>query len=175
MPQIANQDYNIIRPVLWSFVNEDTPALMQLAAAKERGTIFDVLVEKPTEDANGLYRIVSVEEPYLWAQGRETVQISAVYNSRQYHGMSVIQEKLPNHPYPDLYRIMGDERPYLADSHNDTYICVDGYVVEAQVNAAVIFTGFSITNIKVETLPDGDKFINVPAEILPELIGIDEA
>lgn len=44
MPQIANQDYNAIRPVVGTSIQTDAAALAEIAGHIERGTVFDCIL-----------------------------------------------------------------------------------------------------------------------------------
>lgn len=60
MPQIANQDYTVIKPEYANTINVDGLALATLVRQIKRNTILDCVLLRPRENAPSLVKVVAI-------------------------------------------------------------------------------------------------------------------
>lgn len=88
MPQIANQDYNIVKATGIGDINADAHILGELKRHFLQGTIFDVIV-----DDDGSFRrvVLATEDVFGIANSNSVEEISLDYLLPQYEGLAAIQ------------------------------------------------------------------------------------
>lgn len=170
MPQIANQDYDIVAPKYANTVEKDAYALGQIKGHLLRGTAFDVLVQRYKNEGK-LSRIVSVDNvsaEIFWSASPYYVRLVAAHTQEQFLGLAAVQEACElttNLPEVGL----GDDEESLVEVETSKYICVDGKLVSPSVDDYDRISGFTIT----ENSPaQGDDWANISYEDLQKLIGL---
>lgn len=89
MPQIANQDYNIVKVTSGLLPNTDAAVIVALMKAYQQGTIFDVIVEDthPT-----LRRVVAADAESIGLANTDVAEeIGIEHTLPQYEGLAAIQ------------------------------------------------------------------------------------
>ena len=174
MPQIANQDFNIVRPALATNIVADAEALGQLAGHLKRGTIFDVIVEKSYEEVDGPSRITAVNAVpggtavFSFSYSEGTVMGITLYHTQeQYSGLAAIQRETKENNVPQIGE---DDNGYLCTGVDDAIdVCVNGNLVTpiwgGENGDALV--SYTITNVKAT-----GEFVNITEEDLANLIGV---
>lgn len=166
-------EHPIIRPAYAKAVVYDAEALGQLAGHVERGTIFDVLVEKATDDTDGLTRVLNVggEFPYLFlylfsAPDASVMPLQIEYNPTQYSGLAAVQKAVgATTEIPEL----ATNDDFLIETTEGRFICVGDKFVSATKDDDDKAIAFAIT----DTSPTaGTDYINISADDLQKLIGL---
>ena len=175
MPQIANQDYNVVKPAYADYVKVDAQALGMLAGYFDRGTIFDCVINNAVGgDENDFERIISIEETlrliyFFSASDGEVGHISFPYNSTQYDGLAAVQVAVEaTGSLPEL--IDWEETGYLGEDINGKYICVGNKLVSVEYGEDYKITKLTVTN---EDPEEGDDFVNISSDDLQKLIGVE--
>lgn len=161
MPQIANQDYNVIKPHFpGRTITEDTKAQLDIYSAFERGTVFDLLVKDVYGDAKGVSRVVAAVEYafggyvfYLPYTDRDSglpaiIQVT-IQNPGALPGLIKIQEQCPDYVEPVLEL---DDNGYLfvydGAAHN-RYITVDGNYISGENDGNDKLVNLSVTDVQI--------------------------
>lgn len=183
MPQIANQDYNVVAPQYAEVIMNDAAALGMLAGHIERGTIWDVIVKtvitSPQENCS--VRILSI---YSRPSDSRIINTIALYNGyddeintidikcspTQYEGLAAVQVACEDSS--GLPELTIDADAYLKDSTSDYYLCVDGKLVSVATDDD---DNISSLTVSTESPAEGADWVNVPYEDLQKLIGLPAA
>lgn len=175
MPQIANQDYNVIRPTIADAVWDDAAALGILAGHLDRGTIFDVVLNSFTSD---YARVIGLDEDlrggasitvYNTFDGKMQ-SFNVVYTSVQYEGLSAIQKslfELDPSTKNDLPALTLIDSEFLSDAPSGSYVCIDNKYVGVNYDQ-----NHKITDLFIyEDGPESD-YVNLSWEDAKKLIGL---
>lgn len=168
MPQIANQDYNIVAPQYADTVDRDAAALSVLAGHLERGTIFDVLIENGVDNPDGIARVVSVKDTIIFIVSPVSgpINIDADYTPSQYEGLAAVQKACEmTDDLPGLSTYNG----YLSQSQDEIFLCVDGKLIAAEVDGNDKLASISISN---ESPAADADWVNISWEDAQKLIGL---
>ena len=171
MPQIANQDYNVIRPEYANDVSVDAIALSKLSAHRERGTIFDVVIVDANIDDPTFSRVLDYNKQSMNVPGKT---IDVPYSPDNYIGLSAIQREMQmEDALPYLYLVDPPTEPYLAENGRDTLICVDGFKVIGEIFDDK-FISFTVSSEKVAPETEyGSGYVNISEEDLQKLVGLE--
>jgi hypothetical protein len=157
MPQIANQDYNVIEPYFTGrTITEDAKAQLDIYSAFERGTIFDLLLKDVYGETKGVSRIVAVINyaqgghifyiPYDVPGGGNMLQI-IIQNPDALPGLVKIQEQCTDYAFPSFE--LDDNGHLFVFDGNNRYITVDGNYVTGQNDGNDILVNVSVTNVQI--------------------------
>lgn len=171
MPQIAQQDYNVVKPAYADYIHNDAAALGVLAGHIERGTIFDVLV-KIAKDGDSFSRVVAASKEYgnIMVVDPEDGTLTFCpngYTPTQYEGLAAVQvaceltENLPSLAVNDYNYLMEDNSSY--------YLCADGKIVIVTLDDEDKIAALQVSS---ESPSDESDWVNVSFEELQKLIGL---
>lgn len=171
MPQIANQDYNIIRPEYADDISIDAIALSKLSAHRERGTLFDVVTVDANIDDPTFSRVLDYDNRSMNISNQT---IAVPFSPDIYIGLSAIQREMQmKNALPELYLVDPPAEPYLAESGQDTLICVDGFKVIGEIFDDK-FISFTVSSEKVAPESEyGSAYVNISEEDLQKLVGLE--
>jgi hypothetical protein len=179
MPQIANQDYNIVAPQYASSIFLDAAALGQIAGHIERGTIWDIILdgskdasEKDFSRVYGLSKDIAWEfyMIFFWdCFENEAYGLEIWYTQSQYEGLAAVQEAcgLVSHVPILVNKELSGGTLVVGERYSEKYICVDGKHLGYEEEDGTI-TGIIFTN--VEATPG--TFVNITAEDAQKLVGV---
>lgn len=173
MPQIAQQDYIVIKPKEGRTANADAECLRRLKQACENGTIFDCLMGSILMNEGTLDRVLSAYEDGTLIRvsdiaNNEDMLIELPYTVEQYSGLAAVQEaedeylQTPATEMPSLGNFDG----FLSENIEGVYICVNGFKL------SVTASGGELTALEIsDTEPEAD-FFNIAWEDALKLIGL---
>lgn len=193
MPQIANQDYNVVGP-LGGFIKITDSGRSMAALCRHilRGTIFDVILKDPYKDVEqnylgGLYRVLSVEDNsanfpehsnplrIIYAQAESYGEIDIDYFPETYDTIGKIQDQTgTEYPSPAFSPAeSGEYEGYfglLKNGEVNTFICVNGKFVTVEINIHdEDLESYEITDVAV---PEDVAHVNLSAQEMDTLIGV---
>lgn len=176
MPQIANQDYNIIRPAYADTIPHDAEALGQLAGHIERGTIFDVILFYIDGDGGKEYfRPTGLTIPedswpsidYFDSYLSENTYIELRYTPTQYSGLAAVQRACELTKKLPVLTKSGDD-DYLTEDNSSLFICVNGCLVLAESDDSDKIVSLTVTDQKAES----GTYADISEDDLQKLIGL---
>lgn len=167
MPQIANQDYNVIKPVYADHVEHDAVALGMLSGHIDRGTIFDVLIEQ----SYGIAKVITLKGNYgvtfITPEDDSIYVIPIDWSPTQYEGLAAVQVACQiDDAIPELGM---NASGVLLESNKKTYLCVDGKLVNVTANELSLVATLSVSN---DVPGQDDSWVNVSFEDLQKLVGV---
>lgn len=176
MPQIANQDYNIVAPQYADCITVDAAAMGVLVGHLKRGTIFDVLVEKYYDPNDTTSRIINA---YIRADGQGGIRawsdaegefplLVFLYTQTQYEGLAAVQEACGIHDSLPVFEVTGSS--YLSETESGNILCVDGKMLS--VGGTGEIESLEMTNLdpipgfdsKDISWEDAQKLIGLPLD-----------
>ena len=168
MPQIANQDYNVIRPVYADVIEHDASALGMLSGHIKRGTIFDVLIE---QSSYGIAKVITLKGDYgvifITPEDNSIQEISIDWSPTQYEGLAAVQVACQIED--ELPQLGMNASGVLLESNKETYLCVDGKLVNVTTNELSLVATLSVSN---DVPGQDDSWVNVSFEELQKLVGV---
>lgn len=175
MPQIAQQDYIVIAPIVANDIVSDAAALGRLAAILEKKdlTIFDVILDL-SGDGEDLEKIVARfyrRVAYISAEDSSVGEMNITNTAVQYEGLAAIQatKNGPKDVAPAIF-VETDYNNMIYEGSTGRYICtLDGYKVQAQVGADKRILELEKSS---ELAGDLDTQILVPFEEIEKLVGL---
>lgn len=175
MPQIAQQDYIVIKPKKGRAANVDAECLRRLKQACENGTIFDCIIYEPTvAEESDFSRVIAGYDIsiLLYSAGdTEIVSIEFPYTVTQYQGLAAVQEAEDEYSggveevLPSLSLVLGG---YLNEDNEGIPICVNGFRLSVTAPDGTI-AALEISDTKPA---EGEDFINIAWEDALKLIGL---
>lgn len=167
MPQMANQDYNVIS--VPDQLSESVFGSVAVLRHIEQQNIFDVIIDQQsTSGYKGKSRIVAVYEDYetgrpgiVYFNGNIQSSVLFQFTLAQYEGLAAIAEARGLDSIAEL----GISNGTLGILFEETRICVDGYLLNA-INTDGKLTGLSIGNKAT------GEFIDITWEDAQKLIGL---
>ena len=176
MPQIAQQDYIVIKPKEGRAANVDAECLRRLKLACENGTIFDCLVKDITiAEDNSLGRVLGKglnnNSADIYDTGNaEPYTLELPYTVEQYSGLAAVQEAEDEYletaasDMPSL----GNSDGFLSEFIEGLSICVNDFKLFVTVSGGIL-TALEISDTKPD---ESDDFINIAWEDALKLIGL---
>lgn len=172
MPQIAQQDYIVIKPKEGRAASQDAECLRRLKVAYENGTIFDCVVfDAISAGENSLCRVLAYAQNSIsvldWAND-EIGSLDVLYTPTQYSGLAAVQEaedELSGEPVMDLPKLQNGEG-FLYEIEQDINICVNDFKLSVTASGGKL-TALEISDEKME-----ENFINIAWEDALKLIGL---
>ena len=173
MPQIAQQDYIVIKPKAGRAAQDDAECLRRLKQACENGTIFDCLVGDITAIEGTLGRVLGAHNDGSYIDiynqsNSEPYALELPYTVEQYSGLAVVQEAVDGLGMMEDLPVMEAREGYLYESNNLVAICVNGFKLSATASGGTL-TALEISDTKPD---DGEDFINIAWEDALKLIGL---
>lgn len=166
--QIANQDYNVIRPAIADYLPNDASALAMIVSAVERGTIFDCILQlQPEGDNQG--RVVGASETfknvvYIDAEDSSINGIQIDYTIPELEVLADIQ-RAGN--YTDGLPRFEGVNGFIQESSLGIYVCVGGKKISYTASDGKIVSA----EISNESPAQGDDVVEIPADNVEKLIG----
>ena len=180
MPQIAQQDYIIIKPAVAYSIKDDAAALGQMAAIMERKdtTIFDVLVDisGDREDLEKVVAAFRAQNRAEWtvlafsADNSSANQWRPIYTSTQYEGLAAVQlagaelDESYKDSIPELY--IGADNLLLDRDNSYPIIDTEGHEIIATGSDGKLAT------VEISDVIYTEEAIKVPFEDIQKLIGL---
>ena len=181
MPQIANQDYNVIAPVRFDYIDDGYENRVPILENILRRTIFDCILKNPTSEFHkGLYRIISVYSD----DGGSTIIIVANSDGATAISLFVpptlsgletlkVEAKIEAQLPEDISQFYEDEenQKYLVVEYgdgNDAWVTINGKCVEITIANQRVATA-TISNA---VPPDGATVVVLDEEDLPHIVGV---
>ena len=178
MPQIANQDFSVIRPDYADCVDSDYIARSILLQHILRGTIFDCIIENPGPDMPGQYRPVSFvpddNSGNIFVYGTEKYEIY-IPCSFNLHGVRqlAVQGKIEKQVPGKQFEFLSDwGQKYLVaiyDSDKTCWVVINGKCVEITKTEEDEIATAKLSNF-VPTV--GDATAEIEENDLSALVGI---
>lgn len=175
MPQIANQDFNVIvARASYDHVSMDMLVCAKLVNAVMRSTIFDVIIKVEKATGFDYSRIVGVTDKFE-SQGQIDVDASSVtfkliHTATQYEGLAVIQEKVGDfNEEPGLSTHQYNGGVYFNEEGYGNFIAVDNHAVNVVYDDNDIITELNISDIVFDSTA---RVINISEEDLQKLVGL---
>lgn len=150
MPQIANQDYTVIKPEYATNINDDGLALATLVRQIKRNTILDCVLLRPLENALYLTKVVAIDvknvEGYFASVffgvdntgNNKNNKIFISYSSPEtYEVIAKLQKQLNEKNALPVFRPVDDHLGCYKDD-GSIKISVNGYFVSAEDEDEVI-------------------------------------
>ena len=178
MPQIANQDYNLIKST-YKTDSLDYFAYANLLSAILRGTIFDVIIQGPIiqGEESGLFRVISLTsvpgEYFInFASsdyGVERINFRADYTPDNYRVLGKIEMQLPDKSM-DFLSDDTEENKYLTAKSDEFfyYVVVGGKCIEIGIDDEQIVSA-QISDVNP---PQGAKTVSLTVEDVPNIVGL---
>ena len=174
MPQIAQQDYIVIKPKEGRAANVDAECLRRLKQACENGTIFDCLVGNILMNEGAIDRVLGFYEDGTLIRvsdvaNNEDGLIELPYTVEQYSGLAAVQNAVDETievmtQLPELHNANG----YLWDNTSGEIIGVNGYKLAVTASGGIL-TALEISDVE---LGDDDDFVNIAWEDALKLVGL---
>lgn len=187
MPQIANQDYNVIEPIIAKTIRDDYPSLAILRNHYDRGTIFDLVLKNAVNNRNdeeeffpNIMRVVGIANASSeYYPDDITILFPFFYNDVTYFF---------NLPYKaDKLSVLGkiqiglqirgnmslgwdNDHNFMAQYSGNPYgyVTIGGKLVKVTLDDEK-FIGYTITELEP---PQGSKFVDISEDEMNTLLGV---
>lgn len=182
MPQIANQDYNAIRPVVGTSIETDAAALACIVGNIERGTVFDVILAgsifSNDDFPNSFCRVTELSVFYNDDGSFYYADLIFLRNDDKFQrrGLVVNYSKKAYEAFADIQRQSGENSFGISTGENDELvevntgnpISVNGKYVILQIDGNDIVVSWSYG----DTIPEGVTNYSITEEEMNAFIGI---
>lgn len=175
MPQIAQQDYKIIKPTLGRAVVADAAALAELKKAFLNGTIYDCIIESPIAQDSGDGRVLGTlgPNPTIYVTDPDDSgnpgTINFPFTIPQYQGLAAVQAEVDriDGAVHTLLPIFGAISNGLSEIGAGYDVCTpEGYRYK------VTLADGKIATIEASTAKTEGDFIAISIEDAQKLIGL---
>lgn len=169
MPQIAQQDYNIIRPVVGPTINADAPAIAKLVENIERGTIFDCLLFNAGGNNDEYSCVLGANRGAIgfFSVGDNATGIIEFgsLSVEQWQGLAAVQIAAGATDIPNLEGYQG----FLTEDNRGSFVCVGGKKLSYTVNDGGYILAVSVSELSPS---ENDRVADISFEDAQKLIGL---
>lgn len=182
MPSIAQQDYNVIRPVVGTSIESDASAIAELAGHIERGTAFDCILSgrifKSDISDKLLTRIIEMDVSLNEDDTLQYANINFVRNNAG-NPLKGLYINYPSSAYRVFAKIqrqsgadsfvlsIGEDNELIADATGNP-VAVNGMYILPQINDDDVIVGWNYG----DAIPAGITFYSITEMDADALVGI---